>query len=182
MVATVRFGWRKRLRGTPHAVARGLAAGAFVAFTPTFGVQLVLASLVATALGGSRPAALVPVWVTNPLTIPAIYGLTHRVGSHFWPAASSERASEILQMLARQLRAEEPWDLGAQIHAVATLGRDVAIPLWIGGILVGVAVGLVIYPLAVVVGTQVHGASGCVRRRRSRVCPGHSPDDHATGR
>jgi hypothetical protein len=96
--------WLVGLRGSPEAIARGLAIGLFVAFTPTIGVQLILAAALATLLGASRAAALVPVWITNPVTIPPIYGFTYMVGSWFFPGPPANRMAEVLSGLGARLR------------------------------------------------------------------------------
>lgn len=70
-----------RLRGSPEEVAWGLAIGLFIAMTPTVGLQMLIAVPVATALRGNPAAAAVGVWLTNPLTIPFLYGLNYWVGA-----------------------------------------------------------------------------------------------------
>ena len=57
-----------RLRGSPRAIAGGLAIGVFVAFMPTRGFQMLFAAFLATLFGANRPAAVLPVWITNPAT------------------------------------------------------------------------------------------------------------------
>lgn len=51
----------------PEMVALGAAVGVFVAMLPCVGFQMVLALLIATALGANRLAAGAFVWVSNPL-------------------------------------------------------------------------------------------------------------------
>ena len=55
--------WVIKLRSSPKAIAGGLGLGTFIAFTPTMGVQLILAVVVATFLNLNRPAAMIPVWI-----------------------------------------------------------------------------------------------------------------------
>ena len=71
-------GWRRaisyvlhrvrRLPDPPHRIARGVAAGIFVCFTPFYGFHLVLAALMATFLG-------------NPITFPIIATLSVEFGA-----------------------------------------------------------------------------------------------------
>jgi len=69
-----------RIQSEPDAVARGMALGLFIGFTPTFGVQMLLALLFAFLLRQNKIATFVGVWITNPLTAPVIYGLEYRIG------------------------------------------------------------------------------------------------------
>ncbi len=48
-------------------VALGAAIGVFVSVLPCIGFQMVLAALIATALGANKLAATAFVWVSNPL-------------------------------------------------------------------------------------------------------------------
>jgi uncharacterized protein len=71
----------RRLSDTPHAVALGFAAGAFIAVTPFLGTHMVLAALLAWVIGGSVVAALLGTFVGNPLTYPALWYSTYEVGN-----------------------------------------------------------------------------------------------------
>jgi uncharacterized protein (DUF2062 family) len=51
----------------PRMVALGAAIGVFVSVLPCIGFQMVLAILIATALGANKLAATAFVWVSNPL-------------------------------------------------------------------------------------------------------------------
>ncbi|MFO8006844.1 MAG: DUF2062 domain-containing protein [Candidatus Brocadiia bacterium] len=66
----------------PHrtAAANGLALGLFIAFTPTIPFQMALAAGGAVLLKVNLPAAIVGVWVTNPLTAVPIYLSANRLG------------------------------------------------------------------------------------------------------
>jgi len=63
-----------------NAVARGLALGLFIAFTPTIPFQMLLAATGAFLLKADLPAAIVGVWVTNPLTAVPIYLAANKLG------------------------------------------------------------------------------------------------------
>lgn len=66
-----------KLRGEPREIALGFALGVFIAFSPTIGVQMVLAIFLAALLKWSKLAVAVAVWISNPLTAPFIYGVTY---------------------------------------------------------------------------------------------------------
>lgn len=61
-----------RLSASPHAVATGVAAGIFSAFTPLVGFHALLALALAWLLAGNLLAAVLATTVANPLTIPFI--------------------------------------------------------------------------------------------------------------
>ncbi len=72
------MGWRRFLRlvwlragridGSPHSIAAGVASGASMGMTPFFGLQFVLAVLLAWACRGNVLAALIGTFVANPWT------------------------------------------------------------------------------------------------------------------
>ena len=136
-----------RLRGTPDAVARGFAVGLLVAFTPTIGLQLILAAAIATLLRASRPAALIPVWITNPATIPAIYTFTYNVGSWFWRGPVPSLFHAQLDKVVERISNSRWHELGERLNAHLEFGADIFVSLWIGGILVGGIAAAVSYPL-----------------------------------
>lgn len=71
----------RRLSDTPHAVALGFAAGVFSALTPFIGAHLMMAVLLAWVIGGSVVAAVLGTFVGNPLTYPAIWYGTYKLGN-----------------------------------------------------------------------------------------------------
>lgn len=85
-----RSGWKPRLRalylkikslkGDPHYVAMGMAVGVFVAVTPTIPFHTVIALVLAFALKASKPAAVIGVWFSNPITIPPLYYGSYKLG------------------------------------------------------------------------------------------------------
>lgn len=85
-----RGGWRRagtyvlhrlrRLPDHPHRISRGIAAGIFVSFTPTFGLHFALAASFAWLIGGNILAALLATFVGNPITFPFIAVLSVGLG------------------------------------------------------------------------------------------------------
>lgn len=116
-----------RLRGLPEEIAKGVALGIFVGMTPTFGFQMAIALFFAYLLKENRLAAILGVWITNPVTAPVIYSIEYEMG-------------RILLSLPRaSLPAEFTWG------AYADLGWDIMYPLWVGGTLAGVILGALSY-------------------------------------
>ena len=70
----------KRISATPHAIAAGFAAGAFVSCTPFIGFHFILAGILAWFLRGSILASALGTAVGNPLTFPFIWWATYNLG------------------------------------------------------------------------------------------------------
>ena len=76
-------GWASRfeqLPGDPHYIAMGMAVGVFISVTPTIPFHSVLAIALAFILRGSKIAAAIGVWLSNPVTMPFIYLGSYKVG------------------------------------------------------------------------------------------------------
>jgi hypothetical protein len=116
-----------RLRGLPEEIAKGIALGIFIGMTPTFGFQMLIAIFLAYLLRKNRLAAVLGVWVTNPVTAPVIYAIEYEMGRI------------LLGMERATLPSKFSW------AAYADLGWNIMYPLWVGGILTGIVLGLLSY-------------------------------------
>lgn len=118
-----------RLRKSPDEIAKGLALGVLVGMTPTFGFQMIIAVFLAFLLRENRIAALVGVWVTNPLTAPIIYALEYESGRL------------LLGMEHARLPAE------FSFAAFKSLGFEVLLPLSVGSLIYGFLCASLTYAL-----------------------------------
>jgi uncharacterized protein (DUF2062 family) len=92
-----------------RSVSAGLGVGTFVALTPTFPMQMIIAAVLAYVFRVNVPAALAACWITNPLTMPIIFPLEYYLGSWISSVFSLpdvadfaqplEETSEILEMI-----------------------------------------------------------------------------------
>jgi hypothetical protein len=142
---------------TPHAIALGVATGVFISFTPTVGLQMVLGAAIATALRANRLAAILPAWISNPLTIPPIFLFNYSVGRIFIHAPDLERFREHLDRTMDVFRTE---GLAAAIRGSLTVSGDILEALWVGSLLVGTTAAVPSYFL-------VRRAVLRIRRRRA---------------
>ncbi len=140
--------WIFKLRSSPRAIAGGLGLGMFIAFTPTVGIQFFLAIFFATLLGLNRPAAIVPVWITNPVTVAPVYTFNYLIGVHFWEGPPISEVSAMFAGLGRTLTSFELWDIKDQLLAMVSFGQEILVPLVIGSMIVGIVSGLVTYAVA----------------------------------
>lgn len=158
------FRWVIKLRSSPKAIAGGMALGTFIAFTPTYGVQIFLAVFFATLFNFNRPAALVPVWITNPLTIAPVYTFNYWIGCFMWPGPPVGEVSKTFMDIAVKLAKLDFWDIDDQLCNILSMGMEVIIPLSVGSLLVGLFFGGLVYWL-----TSVFLTYFFARRRNKRV-------------
>jgi uncharacterized protein (DUF2062 family) len=116
-----------RLRGLPEEIARGMALGIFIGMTPTMGLQMPIALVFAYIFRENRLAAILGVWITNPVTAPFIYGFEYEFGRN------------ILGMEYVKFPGELSWE------SVGQVGYEVLAPLWLGGIICGIVCGAIAY-------------------------------------
>ena len=110
-----------RLQDSPERIARGMALGLFIGMSPTFGVQMGLAFVAAVILSENKLAAIIGVWITNPLTAPFIYGLEYETGRVLLgmphPAMHIQFNYHFLQLFGWQVIL--PLSLGSLIFGIA---------------------------------------------------------------
>ena len=149
----IRRGWKKLKAGfvhilhlddSAHRIALGVAVGAFVAFTPTWGVQMLLVLGMAWLVRANKVAGLPVVWLTNPVTNVPVYSFCYLVGRAIVGGPS---LSEVRHALAPSI--DPTSGLWAQIMQTAQqwglLMWRAAAPLWVGCGVVGLVAGVVCY-------------------------------------
>ena len=117
----------KELRDKPHEISLGMAIGVFIAITPTIPFHTVLAVFLAALLRGSKLAAALGVWVSNPLTIPFFYYGSYRLGRFVLGYS--------------QLTLPADYSLISMIK----MGKHVTVAMLHGGVLLGILPGLLAY-------------------------------------
>jgi uncharacterized protein (DUF2062 family) len=137
--------WILKLRSSPRAIAGGLGLGMFIAFTPTVGIQIILAIIAATLCNVNRPAAIAPVWITNPVTVAPVYTFNYWLGTLIWPGPPLAEVKELFVNLGTALTHLQFWDMKEAILAMLQIGMEILIPLLIGSIEVGIVLGILTY-------------------------------------
>ncbi|GIW71687.1 MAG: hypothetical protein KatS3mg102_1229 [Planctomycetota bacterium] len=154
-----------QLEDTPESIARGVALGLVIAFTPTVGIQMVLVLIIHTLARANRLAGIAMVWLTNPLTVVPVYWWDYVLGS--WLLARPRIPLERF----RELFALEQTGFFAQffefLRNVGELGLDVLGPMALGGLLTGLALALPAYPLTLWLVRQERAALERLRRLRA---------------
>jgi len=118
-----------RLQATPDEIAKGFALGIFIGMTPTFGFQMAIAIFFAFLLKENKLAAILGVWITNPVTAPLVYALEYESG----------------RILLGMKHAALPTEF--TFSALTSLGWDVLLPLCLGSLIYGILTAGVSYAL-----------------------------------
>ncbi len=75
--------WVWQQEGTPGQRALGLALGIFSGCFPLFGLQSVLAIILASLFRGNRLLAIIGTWISNPFTYVPLYWFNYQLGCYF---------------------------------------------------------------------------------------------------
>ncbi|MGD2125969.1 MAG: DUF2062 domain-containing protein [Desulfobacteraceae bacterium] len=129
-----------RLKGEPRELALGTAIGIFSGMMPILPFQTALAVTLAIFLRGSKIAAAIGTWVSNPLNWFFLYHFSYKTGA--WILGLSGK-SKIFTSLMISMRQEE----GAIVILGKILGAGSTImaAFLIGGFVMGIITGVPSY-------------------------------------
>ncbi|MGA6924061.1 MAG: DUF2062 domain-containing protein [Desulfosarcina sp.] len=118
----------RQLEGNPCSIARGMAVGIFVSITPIIPLQTLVAVTLAFLVRGSKSAAVLGTWLSNPLTIPLVYFVNYKLGCIIlgYPKTVDSIAFDSLSQLME-------------------LGLEVTWAMVVGGVVIGGVLGLAAY-------------------------------------
>ncbi|MCG8472259.1 MAG: DUF2062 domain-containing protein [Desulfobacterales bacterium] len=136
----------KRLQGNPHYVAMGMAIGVFVGITPTIPFHTALAIALAFVFRGSKPAAAIGVWVSNPVTIPLFYYGSYKVGVGLFggPGGQMPDFDKMIHTLESSIPMQDKLDL---IKVFLAHNLEIALLMLAGGVLLAIVPALLSYYL-----------------------------------
>jgi uncharacterized protein (DUF2062 family) len=134
----------------PRRLALALAVGVFISCTPFWGLQTVLAIVVAALFRLNRAATILGMWLNLPWFAPFVYGAAIKIGFVVAPGLREADAAS-LDLLLR--------DPGALSWAtVWSWLRGSSLPLLVGSTIVGAVAGAATYAVAL---------TALARRRRA---------------
>ncbi len=144
-----------RATGTAHQIAMGVAIGFFVGWLPIVGIQMVVAVVVCQVFRANKIVPIFPIWLTNPVTIVPIYSFNYWVG---WLIVGGPPLSDLATVLRRMIAAPEAteemgrfaawWDgVKHSFSELLAMGWDMQLPLWLGCVIVGLALAIPSYYL-----------------------------------
>ncbi len=157
----------RRLPDPPHRIARGVAAGVFVCFTPLFGLHFLFAAVLAFIMQGNIVAALLSTFIGNPLTFPIIAAFCLELGGWILGVQIQVPLHQVFAEFSRTT--VELWRNVAAIFTDEVMEwsqlreffQQVFLPYIVGGIVPGIIASTVAYLLTV-------PAVGAYRKRRVR--------------
>ena len=130
------------LDDTHHSIALGTTVGMFIGMTPTVGVQMIIVLIVAFLTKPffhfNRIAALITVYISNPLTMITIYFLDYKVGTIFF--AGTHTREDFAKILEYESLSEW-WS------TIVDLFVGIGVPLVVGSFVVATVCASVTYPL-----------------------------------
>jgi uncharacterized protein (DUF2062 family) len=133
-LAGVRSAFRRmlHLRESPHRTALAFAIGAFIAFSPTYGLHMAMVVFCAWAFGLNFVALFAGAMLNNPWTLVPILGAT------FWTGAVIVGDPRLPSFT---------WDdltFAGLYHQI----MPYAVPFFVGGLVLSLLGALITYPLA----------------------------------
>ena len=141
-----------RLRGSPEAIARGLAVGVFAGWFPLFGLQILLGIALAALVRGNKLIAAAGTWVSNPFTYIPIYLFNFRVGQWLLQSRDWQFSQDSLLSL----------------RGILSLGDEFILILFLGCLVVGLGFGIVSYFMGLWLTYRLRDRHRIERKRRWR--------------
>jgi uncharacterized protein (DUF2062 family) len=117
------------INDSPHRIALGMALGLLVSWTPTVGLQTLFVVPIAWAIRANPIAAVIGIYLSNPLTMIPMYWLEYEVGNAILDSSIEEEDVEAL------------WAAGTTAEfaqAAAQAGWQVWLAMWAGGLVLGI--------------------------------------------
>ena len=143
------FQFRDWLRGvispgdSTHELALGASIGMFVAFTPLFGLHLVMIVCVAFLLQRlirfNKALAIATSYVNNPFTFAPMLWASYKVGAWWVPSAAG-------QFDLSKITAAIDWRHG--FASVPKFVQGIGLPMLVGCLVLGVITALLTYPIS----------------------------------
>lgn len=128
------------IHDTPHRIALGVAIGFFITWTPTIGFQMALIVVFSSLLRANKVVGVPIAWLTNPATlwlyIPNYWVGAKLLGQRYDVSVLMRHLQKAFSLTCPML--DRVKELGAALGAVFW-------PLWVGSIIVGLALGAVMY-------------------------------------
>ena len=141
-----------RIHDTPHSIALGVSLGAFFGWGPLYGLHTVLALASAALARCNKAAAVLVVWINNPITIvPILYG-QYRLGALLLPGERVHGAWPAIKRLGQALSQINLLHFGESMDALAEsvkgIGWGIFWPWLVGSLISSTVLAALIYPVA----------------------------------
>jgi uncharacterized protein (DUF2062 family) len=155
--------WAKRtkaLNGEPRYVAMGIAVGIFVSATPTIPFQTIIAVALAFIMRGSKAAAALGVWLSNPITFPVFYLASYKIGAFLFGIST------------------DTYIAGHTASDLLKLGFDISLAAITGGIVIGIILAMGAYIITHKIVRKIRSREKRRQKTRLRLkaSPRHAED------
>ena len=128
----------------PQRLARGVAVGLFVAFTPFLGLHMIMVIVLAWLLRANQVVGIAMAWVCNPATFPLIYPPCYFLG-----AVLMDRPILNRQWWDELFAPPPGWWEAFKFEWSKIM--EIIVPLTLGTTVVGLVVAAIAYPLTLYV-------------------------------
>ncbi|MFP4106836.1 MAG: DUF2062 domain-containing protein [Phycisphaerae bacterium] len=123
---------------TPHRIALGMAIGIFVTWTPTIGFQMLITLGLCLLFRANKAVGVPVVWISNPFTVIPIYGTNYALG-----CVLTGRKIGKFDVIESAMKTSGGWWDKAVAWAERTW--DIALPLWVGSVVIGLILSTGMY-------------------------------------
>ena len=147
-----RYGYLRlmRIESSPRGIARGLALGVFVGLLPIVPFHMVTALGLAYVFKGSKVAAVLGTWVSNPLDMIPLYLLAYYVGRALTPL--SIPALDTSRLTLSEMLSD---------------GLDLIVVMITGGFLMAIPAALITYFVALKAVRQYQASKAASRNNKT---------------
>jgi uncharacterized protein len=129
-----------RLKGEPHELALGMAAGVFAGMLPIIPFHIALAVALALCLRASKITAALGTWISNPLNWYFLYLYEYKFGAYL---LGLEGGYEIIKTVMASINRGDK--IAVIWNTLFSSGVEIASALMIGGIIAGAVAALPAY-------------------------------------
>ena len=162
----------RRLPDQPQRIARGLAAGVFLSFSPLHGFHFIVAALVSLAIRGNVLAAFLGTFAGNPLTTPFIalgaVGLGRTIlglpGDMSPQVIFREFAHATAETWRNVMAAFGPGP--TSWSGLSEFWHEIFVPYAVGGAVLGGVAAVIVYYLTIPVVRRYHRRKSLLMARR----------------
>jgi uncharacterized protein (DUF2062 family) len=155
---------------TPQRIARGMAVGLWVAFTPLMGIQMAIALGGAILFRANKALAVMCVWLSNPLTLVPVYGPCYLIGRflvrRIHPDIQASQVGEQLSRIFSFSTLLTSFHSAAFWKEVAVVFGKIGLEVTVGGFVLGTLFAIIGYFATYWIVTNHRAKSG---RRRFRL-------------
>jgi uncharacterized protein (DUF2062 family) len=153
-----------RLRGHPRELALGMALGIFAGSMPILPFQTALAVFLALLFKGSKLAAALGTWISNPLNWYFLYFYSYKIGAWILGLPSTGKVFHSILLSVHQR--DDGWIV---FQKMAGAGGEIMAAFLVGGLVLGLVFSLPSYFIFVKIFGYLRNCRDRVRRKR--FCP-----------